>query len=155
MPAQTAKDIALDYFAQKFNCAEAVLLGLAEANGFECGCIPRIATGFGGGFGGCGEVCGAIAGAAMALGLKFGRERPEDVEAKNALYANVQRLMDAFENEFGSVLCIDLTGCLMRTPEGMASAKERDLHNTLCPRFVAFAAETAQGLIEGSQDASN
>lgn len=149
MSDRTAEDAALDYFAQKFNCAEAVLLGLAEANGFECGCIPRIATGLGGGFGGCGEVCGAIAGAVMALGMKFGRQRPDALEAKNALYAKVQSLMDAFASEFGSVLCVDLTGCVLRTPEGAARAKDLDLHNTLCPKFVAFAARTAQRIIEG------
>ncbi len=149
-PEGTAAEIAIKYFAQRYSCSEAVLLGLAEANGFECGCIPRIASGFGGGFGGCGEVCGALTGAVMALGLKFGRERPEDVDAKNALYVKVRSLMDAFEKEFGSVLCIDLTECEMRTPEGLARAKELDLHNKLCPKFVEFAAETAQVIIEGS-----
>jgi len=143
-----AREIALTRFAEKFNCAEAVLLGLAEANGFKCGCIPRIATGFGGGFAGCGEVCGAVAGAVMALGLKFGRERADDLESKSLVSGKVQSLMDAFQEEFGSVLCVDLTGCVTRTPEGMAEAKARDLHNTFCPKFVAFAAEVTQKMIE-------
>lgn len=147
MIAQKAKEIALAKFAEKFNCAEATLLGLIEAHGLSCDCAPRIATGFGGGIGGCGEACGALVGAVMALGLDCGRERPEDVESKSLVASMVQRLFDEFEREFGSVKCIDLTECLMRTPEGMELAKQRKLHTDFCPKFVAFAAEIASQLI--------
>lgn len=149
MPERNAKDAAVDYFARKFNCAEAVLLGLAEACGLEEHCIPRIATGFGGGFGGCGEACGALTGAVVAFGLRYGRESAEDVEAKSLVGDMVRQLVEEFEQEFGSARCIDLTECDMRTTEGRARANDLDLHNKLCPKFVAFAAETAQRLIEG------
>lgn len=148
MPIRTAKEAALDYFAQKFNCAEATLLGLAEAYELSCDCAPRIATGFGGGLGGCGEACGALVGSIMALGLKHGRARADDIEAKNALGAKVRTLVAAFEKEFGSARCIDLTECDMRTPEGMEIAKQRKLHTDFCPKFVAFAAEKAALLLE-------
>lgn len=147
MPERTAKEAALDYFAQTFNCAEASLLGLVEAHGLSCDCAPRIATGFGGGLGGCGEACGALVGSIMALGLKYGRERADDLEAKSALAAKVQALVAAFEKEFGSARCIDLTECDMRTPEGMATARERRLHQDFCPKFVAFAVEIASQLM--------
>ena len=145
--SRTAKDLALDYFAQRFNCAEATLLGLVEAAGMSCDCVPRIATGFGGGMGGCGEACGALTGAVMALGLKFGRESADDIEAKTALGTKVRTLVEAFEKEFGSVRCIDLTECDMRTPEGMEIAKQRKLHTDFCPKFVAFAADMASELM--------
>lgn len=147
MSRGSAKDIALAYFAQRFNCAESSLLGVAEACGLQCDCIPRIATGFGAGIGGCGDACGALSGSIMALGLKFGRERGEDQEAKAALYAKVKMLVEAFEKEFGSARCLDLTGCDMRTPEGTQTARDRKLHEQLCPRFVAFAAEMASEII--------
>lgn len=143
-----AKTVALERFAQKFNCAEATLMGLAEANGLGCNCIPRIATGFGGGIGGWGEVCGALTGAVMAFGLKYGRESAEDLESKNAVAAMVRQLFEAFEKEFGTTRCFDLTECNMRTPEGMARAKELDLHNKFCPKFVSFATEVGQRLID-------
>ncbi len=148
MPDTTAKERALGYFAQKFNCAESALLGLVEGHDLKCDCAPRIATGFGGGIAGCGEACGAVTGAIMALGLKYGRERADDLEAKNALYAKVRVLIDAFEKEFGSSRCLDLTGCNMRTPEGLEMAKQRRLHDEFCPRFVAFAVEIASQLID-------
>ena len=148
MPSRTAKDAALDYFAQKFNCGEATLLGLAEAMGVSDSCIPRIATGLGAGIGGCGEACGAISGAAMAIGLKFGRESADDLDAKTLCYAKVRQLVEEFEREFGSARCFDQVDCDMRTVEGMARAKELELHSKVCPKFVAFAAEVAQRLIE-------
>ncbi|NLN75800.1 MAG: C_GCAxxG_C_C family protein [Armatimonadetes bacterium] len=147
MTKRSAKEIAIDYFAQKYSCAESVLLGLLEAHEIDCPVAPRIATGFGGGFGSFGEVCGAISGAVMALGLQFGRDTL-DVEQKAICYNKVRFLMDMFENEFGTVLCAQLTGCEMRTDEGKARAKELNLHNTLCPKFVAFAAECASELIK-------
>ena len=148
MSERTAKDAALDYFAQKYNCAEATLLGLLESCGIDCGCAPRIATGFGAGFGFCGDICGALSGAVMAIGLKFGRENASDNEQKIACYHKVQQVVELFELEFGTVKCVDLTECEMRTPEGQARAKELDLHNKVCPRFVAFAAEIASKLID-------
>lgn len=148
MPDRTAKEAALDYFAQKFNCAEATLLGLCEALGIEENCVPRIATGFGAGLGFSGDTCGAVTGAIMAIGLKLGRERAEDQDAKLACYKIVGQLVQEFEQEFGNVGCNYLTKCNMRTPEGRAKATELNLHSNLCPKYVAFAAEVAYRLIE-------
>jgi C_GCAxxG_C_C family probable redox protein len=148
MSVRNAKEAALDYFAQKFNCAEATLLGLAEACELNSDCVPRIATGFGGGMGGCGEACGALVGSIMALGLRYGRERADDVAAKSAVGAKVRTLVEAFEKEFGATRCIDLTECDMRTTEGAEMAAQRKLHSDFCPRFVAFAAEITSQLID-------
>ncbi len=148
MPERNAKDVALDYFAQKFSCAESVLLGLTETFGICDECIPQIATGFGAGMGYCNEACGAISGAIMALGLVFGRKNASDQDAKLKCYQKVGLLISAFEQKFGNVNCMDLTKCDMSTAEGRARSKELNLHGKLCSRFVAFAAETAQGIIE-------
>ncbi len=84
----------------------------------------------------------------MAIGLKCGRATPEDLEARDATYAKVQQLIESFSEEFGSVRCIDLTGIDMTTPEGMEEAKARNIHVDFCPKFVVFAAEKAQSLID-------
>lgn len=140
---EQAKQIALERFAQKYNCAEATLLGIVEAYELENACVPRIATGFGAGMGACGEVCGALSGVVMALGLRFGREEAEDQDKKKALYEKVEKLFAAFEQEFGSIRCLELTQCDMRTPEGSQKAKDLKLHTDFCPKFVAWAAEKA------------
>jgi C_GCAxxG_C_C family probable redox protein len=124
-------------------------MGLVEALGIEAGNAPRIATAFGAGMACCGEICGALVGAGMVLGLQYGRESAEDLAAKSATYARSQQLVAAFRKEFGSVRCIELTGCDMLTPEGLARSQELDLHGSVCPKFVAFAAEVAEGLLRG------
>ena len=147
MSAEKARELAIEHFAKGFNCAEAVLLGMTQAFGLEASCVPRIATAFGAGIARRGEACGALAGAAMALGLRFGREDPADRLTKDALYAKMDSVMRAFEKEFGSVRCIDLTGVDMSTPEGWQKAIDMELHIDFCPKFVAFAAEQAARLI--------
>ena len=126
-------------------------MGLVEAHppllrlhAAEASCVPRVATGMGAGMARHGEVCGALLGAAMGLSLRYGRENASENEAKEALYSKVDQLLSAFEAEFGSVRCIDLTGCDMRTPEGRARVTELDLHHKCCPKFVAFAARFAE-----------
>lgn len=148
MSVDRAKQIALDKFKEKFNCAESTLMGLVEAFEMDCPCSPRIATAFGGGMGGCGEVCGALTGAMMALGLKFGRDSAADLDAKALTYGKVRELFAAFREKFGSIQCFDLIGIDLTTPEGLQKATELDLHNNVCPDFVAFAAEEAARLLE-------
>lgn len=147
MPDKNAGTIALEYFSTRLNCAESTLLGVMQACGLQCDCAPRIATGFGGGIGGCGEICGALTGAVMAFGLKYGRESGDDLESKLATAKKVDMLIDAFKDKFGTVLCVELTECVMRTPEGRQKAIDLNLHNGLCRIFVEFAANKAAQLI--------
>lgn len=144
---ELAARTALNYFAQRFNCAEATLLGLVEAFELDRTNVPRIATAFGAGLGGRGDACGALSGALMALGLRFGREDPEDQDAKAALYVKARGLFEVFEARFDTTQCIDLTQCDFTTPEGIEKSRDLDLHNTLCPKFVEFAAREAAKLI--------
>ena len=124
------------------------MLGLVEVLGLDRSNVPRVASAFGAGVARHGEICGALIGAAIALGLKFGREDPKDVPTRDALYARMDRLMRAFEQEFGTVRCIELTGCDMTTPEGLEKSRELDLHHSVCPKFVEFTAREAAGLLE-------
>ena len=110
--------------------------------------MPRIATAFSAGVARHGEICGALIGAAMALGLRFGREDPKDAATRDALLARMDRLLRAFEAEYGTVRCIELTGCDMTTPEGLAKSVELDLHHVVCPKFVEFAAREASRLLD-------
>lgn len=123
-------------------------MGLVEAQGLDASCVPRIATPFGAGIARHGEICGALVGASMALGLMYGREDAADRETRDALYVKVDTLLRAFEHEYGSVRCIDLTGCDMTTPEGHERSRELDLHGSVCPKFVALAVEQAARLMD-------
>jgi C_GCAxxG_C_C family probable redox protein len=72
--------------------------------------IPRLATGFGGGIGRKGSLCGAFTGSVMVIGMKIGRTDPKDKEAVAKVYGKCREFWNQFEKEFGSPLCLDITG---------------------------------------------
>ena len=113
----------------KFTCCESILLALSDYLEIESDIIPSIASSLGGGLGGCGETCGCITGAAMALGLKFGRSSAE--ESKDEAYAAVRRLVDLFQDKYGTAACKDLIGMRMRDAELTADEKQK-LHDDVC-----------------------
>jgi C_GCAxxG_C_C family probable redox protein len=104
----------------------------------------RIAGAFGAGIARTGETCGAVTGALMVLGLKHAKRRPDDDDSRELSYALAQEFMDAFRERNGSLLCRDLLGVDVSTPEGMRAVREKNLFATVCPRFVREAA----GLLE-------
>jgi C_GCAxxG_C_C family probable redox protein len=138
-----ARTRSLELFGAGFNCAESVLLGVSETLGYATGSLPQIATGFGSGVARYGEICGALTGAVMAIGLAQGRKNSEDVEARERTYQSVDVLLKEFHRVHGSLTCLELTGCDMRTEEGRKKAGQLDLHKQHCPKFVALAAELA------------
>jgi len=86
----------------------------------------KLASGFGGGMGRLAETCGAVTGAFMAMGLKFGAATAER-EAREPIYARVRELAARFKACHGSLICRDLLGCDLSTPEGFALAQEKKL----------------------------
>jgi C_GCAxxG_C_C family probable redox protein len=141
-PEQAARR-ATEYFSaekgRRFNCAESVLLALVESMGREAPLVPRIATTFGGGVGGSHALtCGALSGAVIATGVAFGRDRPGDdrVHAEHL----VQQLLEAFRLEFGAVNCHELLRLPPDTPNWRETARALGVHETMCERFVRFAA---------------
>ena len=124
-------------------------MSLVEALGIELSCAPKIATAFGGGIAGYGEVCGAVVGAAMVFGLKYGRMRADDLEAKKATAAAVGRFIEVLRAKYGGVRCFDIIGVDLRTPEGADQAKARNLHHGFCADLAAFAANEALRITQG------
>jgi C_GCAxxG_C_C family probable redox protein len=61
---------ALEYFDNKFNCAQSVLIAFAAELGLSDNDSLKVACAFGGGIGRQQLTCGAVTGAAMALGLR-------------------------------------------------------------------------------------
>jgi C_GCAxxG_C_C family probable redox protein len=94
-------------------------LSFKEHLGYRDFLIPRLATGFAGGIGRKGSVCGGFIGSIMVIGMKFGRDDPKDRETAGRVYAMCRRFWDRFEQEFGSVQCLSLTGFHLDTPEGI------------------------------------
>lgn len=140
MSAEVLGEKAVKLHLDGYNCAQAVLLTLYEhMNPQEKNpVIPKIATGFGGGMGRCGNVCGALTGAIMAVGLKYGANEI-DPQKKADTYQKTAALFKQFEQQHGSVMCSDLTGCDLSTLEGFNKAKQQGVFETVCSKLIKSA----------------
>lgn len=81
--------------------------------------------------------CGAVNGAIAAIGAVFGRTEPEG--DSKTVYRLVEEFLQAFEEKFGSIKCIDLA-------DGRPLESMEQQYN--CVEYVLFAADTAQRIIE-------
>ncbi len=92
-----------------------------------------------------GHICGAVNGAIMAISLFSGRSTPDEDLDMN--YAMVQELMDSFENEFGTISCLQLLGCDLQTPEGQQRFEKKNMIEQ-CFTYTEKATEIAMSIIE-------
>lgn len=132
------------FHAGRLNCAECVLLTLAQVYGWEPRYIPRIATPFGGGIGGSGQTCGALSGGLMALGILYGREEGGD---KAPSYEKAQALCGWMQAGYGSLCCRELTGTDFSDPAQQAAFRAPGgKHEILCEKLVG---EVCRFVVEG------
>lgn len=106
----------------------------------------RVAGAFGAGMARSGDTCGAVTGALMVIGLNHAKTRKDDDDSRERTYALAQEFMDAFRDRNGTLLCRELLGVDVSTPEGMRTVREKDLFRTVCPKFVRSAGEILEGL---------
>jgi C_GCAxxG_C_C family probable redox protein len=130
-----------------FNCAQSVFSAWASELGLDRETALRVATAFGGGMGHRGDTCGAVTGAFMAIGLKYSRLRADDEETRDLAYSLVNRFVEEFEARHGSVVCRELLGFDLSTPEGEQLAEERWPDRMPCRGLVRDAAEILEELL--------
>jgi C_GCAxxG_C_C family probable redox protein len=139
---------ACELFQSEYNCAESVLMALAESQGIESERIPRLATGFGGGIARTGQMCGALSGAIIGMGLVLGRDKP-DVKP-DGFYATIQKLLGDFEATHGTIQCRALIQLDLTTAEGRTSYRARDT-TAQCLDYVEEAARRALILLDAGE----
>ena len=140
-------DDAVACFNEGFTCGQAVLSAFGEELGLDRELALKIACPFGGGMACMGQTCGAVTGAFMVIGLKHGRTMVEDRTSKEKTYQLTQKFREAFDARNGSIVCRDLLGVDISTPDGMAVAKDKELFKKRCPKFVKDAAEIIHDLL--------
>ncbi len=140
--------LALATFANNYNCSQAVFSVFAPDFGISKDLSLRLATPLGAGIARRQETCGAVTGALLALGLKYGKGENGTDEDKKIAYAVSQDFMKDFEAKFGSILCLHLldNNC-MNTQEGSEAIAREDMFNTRCPKYVKFAVEKVEELL--------
>lgn len=97
----------VEYFATFMHCAQSTFLALQEQFALDDGAILKALTPFPG-IAFRGETCGAVVGSLMALGLVYGREKPDDAAGYIASLAPAATFCHRFEEEFGSTMCGDI-----------------------------------------------
>ena len=139
-------EYAVSCFKEGFSCAQAVLSVFGEEFGLNRECALRVAGAFGGGMAQMGKTCGAVTGAFMVIGLKYGKTKAEDEETKKKAYSLVREFVERFKSRNGSIVCKELIGCDISTPEGLKRAKEEKF-TIVCPRLVQDALEIIEQIL--------
>lgn len=140
-------DKAKHLFEQKFHCSQAVLAAFANELGITEEQALKLGACFGSGMR-KGEVCGACTGALMALGLKFGQSKIDDLESRWKTNDITSEFLEMFRNENGSYICKELLGCDLATLEGIEYAKSHNLFTEFCPAMVISAVKITEQLLE-------
>jgi C_GCAxxG_C_C family probable redox protein len=138
---------AVSTFDQGFCCSQAVLSTFGEELGLDRTLALKLAESFGGGMGRMGLTCGAVTGAFMVIGLKHGRTSADDLVAKENTTRVVGEFVAKFEERNNTIVCKELLGWDISTERGHQRAKEHNLFETLCPKFVADAAEILEEIL--------
>ena len=133
-------ELAVSLFKQGFSCSQAVLAAYGDHFGLDREVALRVAAGFGGGMGRMAQTCGAVTGAYMLIGMKHGNVDAKERRAKEKTYELVREFAGRFTDHHGSLLCRELLGCDVSTPEGLQHLKEKKLAATVCANLVRNAA---------------
>ncbi len=136
MVSESAVGAASKYFSNEYNCAQAVFRAILEHKGAYFDEGTQLASGFGGGITYTGQQCGALSGAIMAIGLLVGKKVSDVREHKAETYKRSSELLSRFKEQFGTIICDDLTGVNMSDLEVKKKAIERGHFEEVCPKFV-------------------
>jgi C_GCAxxG_C_C family probable redox protein len=94
-------------------------------------------------------MCGAVTGGVMALGILYGRDYTE--QSYDTVYEKVQRFLRAFEEDYRSINCFDLTGCDLSKEEGRQAFVKKGMIEK-CRQFTGRAASIVAELFNDEED---
>jgi len=138
---------AVALFKAGFSCSQSVFAAFSEDLGMDRNTSLKISQPFGGGMAHLGEACGAVTGAFMLIGLKYGRTKADDLAARDRTYAKMRQFTDRFKALHCSIQCRCLLGLDLGTEEGMRLAREKNLFQTICVKYVQDAATIVEDLL--------
>jgi len=139
---------AVSCFKEGFMCSQAVLSAYSEGFGMDRETALKVSAAFGGGMGRMGEICGAVTGAFMVLGLKYGRTQLQDTRSHEKINRLVSEFCERFKFRNTSIVCRELLGVELGTPEGRKAFVDNKLRDKLCVKFVRDAAEIVEELLK-------
>ena len=139
------KEKALELFANGYNCAQSVFGVFCEDDGLDRDVAFKLANGFGGGVR-CGEVCGAVSGAILAIGLKCGFHTEQDFAQKAYCNEKSYEFVEKFKEANGSILCRELLGVDIRSPDDHRTLLAQEAFKTVCPKLIASSVDVLENM---------
>jgi C_GCAxxG_C_C family probable redox protein len=144
-------DRSVSLFELGFTCSQAILAAFSARYGLDEATALKVSCAYGGGIARSGETCGAVSGALMVIGLAHGKAALGDDAAKERTYALTREFWKRFRARQGSLVCNELIGVDIGTPEGARSASESGVFREKCPVLVRCAAEILGELLDHRQ----
>ena len=83
----------------------------------------------------------------MALGLKYGQSKEEDINSRLETNDVTDRFMSEFKKQNGSFICKELLGFDLSTEDGVAIAREKNLFTEFCPKMVESATRIVEEIL--------
>ncbi len=144
MSAANKEELASQYFAAGYSCAQSVFASFAPELGLDEKVALRLSSGLGAGVGRLREVCGAFTGLSLVLGYYHGNEEGS-AEQKEHIYSIVQEEAAKFRAEFGSVICRELLDpSILQDKSTRPQERTKQYYNQRpCQACVAFCARAA------------
>ena len=142
-----AVERSVSLFEEGSTCSQAVLAAFSPRYGLDERTALKVACAYGGGVARSGETCGAVSGALMVIGLAHGKATLRDDAAKERTYALSREFWKRFRERQGSLVCRELLGVNIGTPEGAKAAVESGVIDEKCPELVRCAAEIVCELV--------
>jgi C_GCAxxG_C_C family probable redox protein len=141
-------DRSASLFQQGFTCSQAILAAFAARYGLDETAALKVSCAYGGGIARSGETCGAVTGALMVIGLAHGKATLDDDAAKERTYALTREFWSRFRARQGSLVCKELIGFDIGTPDGAKAASESGVFRDKCPVLVRCAAAILGELLD-------
>ena len=136
---------ARGFFSNSFNCAQAVLGAFCQDGGLDEKTALMLTSGLGGGAR-CGELCGAVAGAIIVIGLKCGHSTVGALDQKKYCNSKAYEFEERFKEANRSIVCRDLLGVDIRSPEDHSDPIAQEGHKTICPEMVTSAVRILESM---------
>lgn len=135
-------DKACCYFADGYNCAQAVFASFCDVTGLDEETALKLSSSFGGGMGRMREVCGACSGMFMAAGILYGYTSNDNDEEKAEHYRRIQLLAEKFKEKYGTINCGELLKELKVNKNPVPEKRTEEYYKARpCIRFVETAAD--------------
>lgn len=129
------RDRAIEYFAAKMHCSQAVLAAFSE----ECGISEEQAFRLGSCFGSGmrkGEVCGACTGALMVLGLLYGQKHIGDPQEREISNRINDMMMSQFEKTMVRIFVMIFWDMTFQLRKGRRRPEEKACLRSFAQRWL-------------------